>query len=130
MIFILSLSFCLVLPIHAQDNKDLIRAIHQVESSGKIGKIIGDNGLALGPLQIHRGCWKDATEFDKSIKGKYEDCQSLEYSILIFNAYQKRYSKFTKGNTEKMARLWNGHIKGINNPKITQRYWEKIKKNL
>lgn len=110
-------------------NEKLIRAVHLVESGGRTGKILGDNNLALGPLQIHRGCWKDAVEYDKTIGGRYEDCANLEYSKKIFLAYQRRYNKYTGGNTEKMARLWNGGRGGIKS-KATDGYWNKVKKNL
>lgn len=116
------------LTIYANDK--LIRAVHLVETSGKLGAIKGDGGLALGPLQIHRGCWKDAVEFDKSIGGKYEDCKDLEYSKKIFLAYQRRYAKFTRNNPEQMARLWNGGLGGIKTPKNTNHYWNKVKKHL
>lgn len=62
-----------------------------VESSRKEGMIWGDNGRSLGPLQISKACWIDATEYDKSIGGKYEDCQHLWYSVKIQRAYMKRY---------------------------------------
>ncbi|MEL0099922.1 MAG: hypothetical protein VW907_10230, partial [Opitutae bacterium] len=47
----------------------LINAIHQVETGGRLGAIKGDNGRALGPLQIHRAYW-----IDSGVEGKYEDC--------------------------------------------------------
>lgn len=116
------------LTIYANDK--LIRAVHLVETGGRLGAIKGDNGLALGPLQIHYGCWKDAVEFDKSIGGKYEDCKDLEYSKKIFLAYQRRYAKFTRNSPEQMARLWNGGLGGIKTPKNTNQYWNKVKKHL
>ena len=109
-------------------NKELAKAIHQVESSGRTGKnIVGDNGKAIGPLQIHFENWKDATDFDKSIGGKYLDCHDLNYSYKIFDAYLRRYGK---GKSAKdRARIWNGGPRGYekNSPKI---YWSKVKENL
>ena len=109
-------------------NSELAKAVHQVESSGRTGPdITGDNGKAIGPLQIHFENWKDATDFDKSIRGKYSDCHKLEYSKLIFDAYLRRYGK---GKTaEDRARIWNGGPKGYEKS-ATKRYWKEVKKNL
>jgi hypothetical protein len=106
---------------------DLVSAIHKVESGGRVGKIIGDGGKALGPLQIHVENWKDAVEFDKTIGGKYSDCQDLGYSKKIFKAYLDRYAK--NKSDEAKARIWNG---GPNGAKIkgTVGYWQKVKANL
>jgi hypothetical protein len=103
---------------------DLVSAIHKVETGGKTGKILGDGGKALGPLQIHQVNWRDAIEFDKSIGGKYSDCEKLEYSKKIFNAYLTRYAK-NKTNEQK-ARIWNGGPNGAKN-KNTLKYWQKVK---
>ena len=109
-------------------NSELAKAVHQVESSGRTGgKIIGDNGKAIGPLQIHFENWKDATDFDKSIGGKYSDCHDLKYSQLIFDAYLRRYGKGK--SAEERARIWNGGPKG-NEKSATKRYWKEVKKNL
>ena len=59
-------------------DEQLIKAIHKVESGGRTGnKIFGDNGKAIGPLQIHYANWKDATDFDKSIGGQYSNCHDF-----------------------------------------------------
>ena len=110
-----------------------INAISTVESSNRKGPIYGDfdkkanKYRAIGNFQIHYSCWKDAVEFDKSIKGNYADCQDYNYSVKIFKAYLKRYYKFHKGNEEKMAKIWNGGLGGLKNPK-TSIYWTKVKK--
>jgi hypothetical protein len=78
-------------------------------------------------LQIHFENWKDATDFDKSIGGKYLDCHDLNYSYKIFDAYLRRYGK---GKSAKdRARIWNGGPRGYekNSTKI---YWSKVKENL
>lgn len=109
-----------------------IRAIHMVESSGKTGRILGDyqNGIprAIGPMQVHYSYWKDATTFDKSIGGRYEDCFRYDYSVKIVNAYMKRYCK-NLNNFELMAKIQNGGPMGYRNPN-TQHYWNKVKKYL
>ena len=87
-------------------NLELAKAVHQVESSGRTDKnIIGDSGKAIGPLQIHYSNWKDATDFDKTIGGKYSDCHSLKYSKLVFDAYLRRYGQGK--SPEERARIWN-----------------------
>jgi hypothetical protein len=109
-------------------NLELAKAIHQVESSGRTGNnIIGDNGRAIGPLQIHYSNWKDATDFDKKIGGKYSDCHKLEYSKLIFDAYLRRYGNGK--SAEDRARIWNGGPKG-SEKSVTKHYWKEVKKNL
>jgi len=109
-------------------NFELAKAVHQVESSGRTGKnIFGDNGKAIGPLQIHYACWKDATDFDKSIGGKYLDCHDLTYSYKIFDAYLRKYGNGK--SAEARARIWNGGIKGDENSK-TKQYWAKVKQHI
>lgn len=109
-------------------NAELAKAIHQVESSGRTGKnIVGDNGRAIGPLQIHFAAWKDATDFDRTIGGKYTDCHDLNYSYKIFDAYLRRYAKGK--SAEARARIWNGGLKG-DERNVTKAYWKKVKNNL
>ena len=109
-------------------NLELVKAVHQVESSGRTGNnIIGDNGKAIGPLQIHYSNWKDATDFDKTIGGKYSDCHKLDYSQLVFDAYLRRYGKGK--SAEDRARIWNGGPKG-HEKSATKHYWKEVKKNL
>ena len=51
------------------------KALHEVEASGRVGPIRGDNGAALGPYQITRAYWKDSR-----VAGSYGQCASLAYS--------------------------------------------------
>lgn len=105
----------------------LIKAIHLVESGGRVGKILGDGGKALGPLQIHYANWKDAVDYDKTIGGKYSDCQSLEYSKKIFKAYTERYAKGK--SPEVKARIWNGGPNALKKD-VTKQYWSKVQAKL
>ena len=54
-----------------------LNALHQVESNGKTGHIVGDNGKALGPFQIHYSYWNDVKD---KVGGKYEDVENLDYA--------------------------------------------------
>jgi len=126
--FFLSLFCPLLLCGASLNNFELAKAVHQVESSGRLDlKIIGDNGKAIGPLQIHFLNWKDATLFDKTIGGSYFDCHKLDYSKRIFDAYLRKYAK--NQSAEVRARTWNGGPSGAKK-QSTNSYWNKIKKNL
>lgn len=118
---------------YAQSEK-LINAIHIVESGGrKDNNIIGDFDpktkvfRAIGPFQIHKNCWIDATEFDKTIGGQYKDCFNYNYSRKIVLAYLKRYGKNL--SELEMARVWNGGPSG-HKKSATLAYANKVKKNL
>lgn len=110
--------------------EDFIRAEIQVESGGN-NLAIGDKNLAIGVLQIHLGCWKDAIRANKSIGGKYADCFKRAYSIQIMNAYLNKYcpNAVIQSNYEIMARTWNGGHGGMNNAR-TIKYWRKVEKVL
>lgn len=115
----------------------LIRAIHQVESGGRLTEdkpILGDwcprrqTHLSRGPLQISKAAHIDALEHWPHIGGTYTDVDRLDYSISVFNAYMDRYAserRVGKATAEIKARIWNGgpngHVK-----KATLPYWEKV----
>lgn len=125
-------SFFIALSINAAnlDNK-FVHALHMVESGGRVGKIVGDNGRALGPLQIHKEYWKDAIAYDNTIGGSYSDCTKLDYSIKIVTAYLNRYAQnaILSKDYKKLARIHNGGVKG-NNKEATIEYWNKVNKFL
>ncbi len=91
------------------------------------GKDGGDNGKAIGPFQIWHSYWTDATEFDKTIGGKYEDCRQLEYSKKVVRAYLKRYCKNYK-NLEQMVRVHNGGPNGYRKASTLKYYRQFMKK--
>ena len=109
------------------------RAVWHVETSQRTGPIVGDGGAALGPLQIHRGCWQDAVQYDPSIGGKYEDVADLGYAVKIFRAYTARYATAKRlGRTPTdidRARIWNGGPNGYKK-KATLGYAEKVRRYL
>ena len=127
------LSFLVCGSVFAADlDAKFVRALHMVESGGRVGKNMGDNSRALGPLQIHKEYWKDAVSFDKSIGGSYSDCSDLKYSIKIVNAYLNRYAeKALKTNDfETLARLHNMGPSYKKNGAATDSYWAKVNKFL
>ena len=128
--YIFSFFFALSINAANLDNK-FVHALHMVESGGRVGKIVGDNGRALGPLQIHKSYWQDAVTFDKTIGGSYSDCTKLDYSIKIVNAYLNRYAQnaILSNDYKKLARIHNGGVKG-NNKEATIEYWNKVNKFL
>ncbi len=113
---------------HTHSSPELINAIHQVETSGRLGPITGDDGRALGPLQIHRSCW-----IDSGIPGTYEDCASLEYSKRVFRSYVARYATVARIGREvtdqDRARIWNGGPNGYRKT-ATVKYWKKVEREL
>jgi hypothetical protein len=85
------------------------RALHQVESSSKRGAIKGDNGAALGGLQIHR-----AYHADSAVPGPYEQVSDLSYARKVATAYFKRYAPqaWERGDVVTLARIHNGGPRG------------------
>ena len=134
---ILSAIVCCTPP--SVDTTPLLNAMYQIESSG--GKnLVGDFGMAIGPYQIHWVYWKDATDYDPSIKGKYKDCTNKEYSERIIKAYWARYAP-KNATVEQLARIHNGGggilakqfgntKKTMNAWKNTTAYWNKIKREM
>lgn len=110
---------------------DLYHAIHMVEASGKLNPKDGDGGKAIGPYQIHYVYWKDATDFDKSIGGSYQDCRKKDYAEKVMLAYWRRYvpDALKNGDFEVLARTHNG---GWNGRRVnaTKKYWERVKEHL
>lgn len=85
------------------------RALHVVETSGRHGPILGDNGAALGPLQIHRAYHRDS-----GVDGDYSRCADLAYSRQVVAAYLKRFAPraWAKGDAITLARVHNGGPNG------------------
>lgn len=105
-----------------------IDALHQVESEGKTGPIIGDNGAALGPFQIHKEYWADVKD---QIGGKYSDVANYDYAKKVVAAYLLKYGKKAIKNKdwETLAKMHNGGPRGPLKS-ATEKYWNKVKKFL
>ena len=93
----------------AADFAAFTRAIHLVETSGRLGPTVGDGGRALGPLQIHRGCWQDSR-----VGGRYEDVADLAVATAVLRAYLTRYAPraLADENWITCSRVWNGGPRG------------------
>ena len=115
-----------------QKQEKLLDALIQVESGGN-DKAIGDNGKAIGCLQIWKIYWTDAVE-RSGLGGSYVDCMRRDYSKCVVRAYMNRYGglawKTLDGfNAEKIARIHNGGPKGYKK-RATKAYWKKVEKVL
>jgi hypothetical protein len=118
---LLILALCVT--AHAAPPDSFFRALHIVETSGKLGPTIGDNGKALGPLQIHR-----AYHADSRVAGDYSRCADLDYSKRVVTAYLKRYAPqaWAAGDVEVLARTHNGGVRGATKP-ATKGYGVRVK---
>jgi hypothetical protein len=105
----LALLLALAATAHAAPPESFFRALHIVETGGKRGPIIGDNGRALGPLQIHKAYHSDAR-----IGGDYSRCADLDYSKRVVTAYLQRYAPaaWAAGDVKTLARIHNGGPRG------------------
>jgi hypothetical protein len=113
-------------PAFAAPNASFIDALHQVETSGRLGPILGDGGRALGPLQIHRRYWVDSR-----VPGRYEDCADLAYATRVVSAYLRRYAPraWAAGDVRTLAAIHNGGPRGTSKP-AALRYADRVQKIL
>ena len=102
---------------------NLITALIAVESSGN-DLAIGDNGRALGPLQIHRGVVQDVNRFTGS-HYRWESMTNRVQARAVCQAYLTHYGR--GATTEQLARRWNGGPTGDRKP-ATVAYWRRIQK--
>ena len=111
----------------------LMSAIMAVESGGR-ADAIGDDGDAVGCLQIHAACVEDVNR----ITGKaytLADREDPEKSAEIFTAYVRHYGRAYERRTGRRAtaqvyaRIWNGGPKGYSK-NATRKYWRKVQTQL
>jgi hypothetical protein len=105
-----TLTFTLTLTAYSAPPERFWGALHQVETGGALGATLGDNGKALGPLQIHRAYHADSRVGNA---GDYARCADLAYSRRVVSAYLQRYAKaaWDKGDRNScdlLARVHNG----------------------
>jgi hypothetical protein len=112
----------LVITTQAAPSPSFFAALHQVETGGALGAIKGDQGKALGPLQIHR-----AYHADSRVGGDYARCADLEYSKKVVTAYMQRYAPaaWEAGDVSTLARIHNGGPRGHLKP-ATKSYAQKV----
>lgn len=102
---------------------NLISALIAVESSGN-DLAIGDNGRALGPLQIHRGVVLDVNRITGS-NYRWESMTNRAQARAVCEAYLKHWGKGC--TTEQLARKWNGGPTG-DKKAVTLGYWRRVQK--
>ncbi len=114
----------------------LINAIIYVESRGN-DSAVGDNGKAVGCLQIHpimvREVNRLLAKYDIPTTYTLEDRYSREKSIEMFNIVSEEYyccEDYTFTDyAEIVARRWNGGPRG-HKKRATIKYFNKVKKQL
>ena len=111
----------------------LLAALILVESSGN-PDAIGDNGKAVGVLQIHPIVIEDVNRIygtDFTLEDRYEINHSRNVANLYLAYWGYKYEENTgfQANTEVYARIWNGGPNGWNK-KSTNKYWIKVKEVL
>ena len=104
---------------------NLISALIIVESSGN-DMAIGDNGKAIGPLQIHKAVVLDVNRITGS-HYRHQDMTNRAQARAVCEAYLKHYGR--GASTEELARRWNGGPAG-DRKAATETYWNKVKKQI
>jgi soluble lytic murein transglycosylase-like protein len=104
---------------------NLITALIAVESGGN-DMAIGDNGKAIGPLQIHRAVVVDVNRITGS-HYRHQDMTNRAQARAVCEAYLRHYGR--GATTEQLARRWNGGPTG-DRKTATEAYWAKVKKQM
>ena len=103
----------------------LISALMIVES-GNNDQAIGDQGRAIGCLQIHKAVVLDVNKFTGS-HYRHQDMTNRVAARAVCQAYLEHYGK---GKTlEQQARIWNGGPTG-DRKQATVAYWRRVQRNL
>ena len=112
---------------HAAPPAAFWKALHQVETSGRLGAIEGDRGRSLGPLQISRAYFADS-----KVAGSYEQVIELEAAIKVASAYMRRYEPeaWRQGNVEILARLHNAGPSWRRKLAATDAYAAKVQREM
>jgi len=105
---------------------NLISALIIVESSGN-DMAIGDNGRAIGPLQIHKAVVLDVNRITGS-HYQWQQMTNRSQARSVCEAYLKHYGKGC--TTEQLARKWNGGGPAGDKKQATEAYWNKVRKHL
>ena len=102
-----------------------LKAILWVESSGN-PEAIGDGGRAIGPYQIHRAYWTDATRVLR-VDWPYSDARDPVKAAAAVRAYTAHYAAHYRQpwTAETIARIHNGGPRGWEKAS-TLVYWAKV----
>jgi hypothetical protein len=129
-------------PVTSKKVSDLqlaLNLVYKVESNnGDPDQLVGDDGKAIGPLQIWPQMIRDVNRIIRDKKLKYpvfvnSDRHSLDKSCQVFTIYQwyygQQYTRCTgkQPTTEVYSRMWNGGPEGWRRD-ATLIYWQKIQK--
>lgn len=104
----------------------LIDALVHVESMGNV-HAVGDNGKAIGVLQIHKEVIDDVNRAYRTTY-VYSDRKSIEKSREICRKYLILHGG-RSASDEKYARIWNGGPTG-HRKKSTEQYWRKVMRSM
>lgn len=113
-------------PSQTPKNLALIAAIITVESNGN-DAAVGDNGKAVGPLQIHPQMVEDVNRILGKEVYTLESRKSRAESIAIFSVFTNHYTP--SWSPELVARRWNGGPRG-DKKASTEKYWRKVQRAL
>ena len=105
---------------------NLISALIVVESSGN-DLAVGDQGKAIGCLQIHKAVVADVNKFTGS-HYQWQQMTNRVAARAVCQAYLEHYGK--NKTTEEQARIWNGGPQGHHKKQATEAYWNKVRKHL
>lgn len=105
---------------------NLISALIAVESSGN-DLAIGDQGRAIGPLQIHRAVVLDVNRFTGA-NYRHQDMTNRAIARKVCQAYLEHYGKGC--TTEQLVRKWNGGGPAGDRKTATLGYWRKVEAQL
>jgi len=104
----------------------LISALMIVESSNN-DLAIGDQGRAIGCLQIHKAVVLDVNRITGS-HYRHQDMTNRVAARAVCQAYLTHYGKGK--STEEQARIWNAGPQGHKKKQATDAYWVKVKKQI
>jgi hypothetical protein len=121
----IALSLCFIASAPAQDMRQFLDAIRQVETGGEPNggrDSTGDNGRSIGPYQIGLAYWKDSR-----VSGQWADVRDRTYAERVMMAYWKRYAPaaLASNDFETLARVHNGGVRGASK-NATIPYWRKV----
>ena len=124
----LLLSLLLVPPPADLDTRPMLDAIRAVETGGHRdpANAVGDGGRAIGPYQIHRSYWLDATERNPELRALgYQSVRDQAIAERVVLAYLTRYAPSWDLRT--VARIHNGGPRGHTKP-TTIPYADRVEK--